>query len=58
MSLHTNNIALLYNFFWYNTKALKIEVFSININDQLADQFTRELQEGNFELERKDIMKW
>ena len=37
---------------------MKIEVTSINNIDHLVDQFTQGLQEGKFELARKDIIKW
>ena len=44
----TKNIALTYNFFQSKVEALEIDFFSTNINDQLADQFIKGLQEGKF----------
>ena len=58
MYLRTKHIALPYHLFWYKSKALKIEVLSINTNDHLADQFAKGLQEGNFELAPKALIKW
>ena len=45
------------NSFGSKVEALKIEVLSINTNDQLADQFTKGIQEGKSELAWKALMK-
>ena len=58
MSPRTKNISLPYHFFRSKVKALKIEVLSINANDQSAEQFTQGLQEGKFELIWKAPIKW
>ena len=53
----TKHISLPYHCFCSKSKALKIDVLSINTNDQLAEQFTKGLQEGKFGLARKALMK-
>ena len=58
MSPRTKHTALPYHFFWVKAEALKIEALLINTNDKLADQFTKVLHEGTFELARKYLMKW
>ena len=58
ISPRTKHIALPYYLFWSNIQLLDIEVISINTNDHLEKQFIRGPQEGNFDLVRKDIMKW
>ena len=52
----TTQIDLPYTFFWYKVESLEIEVISINTNYYLADQFTKGLQEGKFELAHKSLM--
>ena len=58
MSPRTNHIALPYHFFRSKVANLEIKVFSVNTNDQLADQFTKELPQDKFETARYNIMGW
>ena len=52
----TKHIDLPYTFIWYKVESLEIEVISINTIEYLADQFTKGLQEGKFELAHKSLM--
>ena len=58
ISPRTKHTTLPYHFLWYEVEALKIEVISINTNNQLVKQFTKGLQQGNFKLAWKALMKW
>ena len=58
MSPRTKHIALPYHFFRSKVEELDIMVLPIDTNDQLADQFTKGLIEGKFELARKALMGW
>ena len=53
----TKCIALPYYFFRSDVENLEIKVFIVNINDQLADQFTKGSQDKS-EIARYNLMGW
>ena len=54
----TKHIAIPYHFFRFNVHNLEIKVESVDIKEQLADQFTKGLTQDMFERVRFNLMGW
>ena len=58
MSPRTKHITIPYHFFRTQVENLEIKIVGINTENQLADQFTKDLPQDKFVEDRKSLMGW
>ena len=58
MSSRTKHIVVPYHFFRSKFISLEIKRHGMNTENQLVDQFTKELPQDKFERDRLILMRW